>query len=123
MIMLRKPEIEVVAVDFDGTIATSGYYPTPGDLIPEAREVMLEFYKQGGRIIIWTCRIGHDLTLALKFLQDYDIPFDAVNSNLEYRIRRWNGMDGRKVGADLYLDDKTPGFSWKKARKAMFYTK
>lgn len=104
----------VIAVDFDGTIVESKY-PDIGPIIPRAAEVMDKYTAAGGQIIIWTCRTDGDLEKAVRFLIDNDIPFDAVNKHLQWQIDDFHKAfphvhpDGRKLAADMYIDDKNPG--------------
>lgn len=67
----------------------------------------------GHTIIIWTCREGERLLEAVNWLLAHDIPFDYVNQNDPDRTARYNN-DSRKVGADVYIDDKSAGrWSWR----------
>ena len=97
----------VIAVDFDGTIVNNEY-PQIGELIPAAKKTLTKFKDNGGYIIIWTCRTGKLLREAVEFLRYEGIPFDTINENIPHRIKEY-GTDPRKVGADLYIDDKSPG--------------
>lgn len=105
---------KVVAVDFDGTIVESKY-PAVGPLIPRAKEVMQKYKNAGGQILIWTCRTDSDLDDAVSFLVANDIPFDAVNKHFQWQIDVFHSAfphccpDGRKLAADMYIDDKNPG--------------
>ena len=101
----------VIAVDFDGTIVTENY-PEVGTLIPAAKQTLKRFKEKGGYIVVWTCREGKTLKDSIEFLNDWNIPYDAVNENLPHRIKQY-GNDPRKIGADLYIDDRTPnGVDW-----------
>jgi hydroxymethylpyrimidine pyrophosphatase-like HAD family hydrolase len=103
----------VIAVDFDKTIAESNY-PHCGTVIPKAGEVLRKYHSAGGQIIIWTCRTSGDLDNAVRFLIDNNVPFDAVNEHLPWQIEEFHKLfphvnpDGRKLSADLYIDDKDP---------------
>jgi hypothetical protein len=97
---------EVIAVDFDGTIVQE-QWPNIGPLIHECVEVLQKYSKRGGKIILWTCREDRALRDAVKFCIDNQIPIDYVNMNPPERTERF-GIDSRKIGADLYIDDKTP---------------
>lgn len=102
---------EVIAVDFDGTIVTDNY-PQLGELMPAAKETLTKFKENGGYIIVWTCRTGKLLRDAIRFLDEQGIPYDTINENIPHRIKEY-GTDPRKVGADMYIDDKSPsGVDW-----------
>lgn len=94
----------VIAIDFDGTIVTDKY-PDIGYLKRNAKEVINELYDQGHDIIINSCRQGKEEREMVEFLIDNEIKFTAVNENLSYRIEEY-GNDCRKIGADVYIDDK-----------------
>ena len=100
-------EYNVIAVDFDGTICTENF-PEIGQLIVAAKRTLKRFKAKGGHIIIWTCRSGQDLQEAIDFLHEYHVPYDTINENLPYRIKQYKA-DPRKVGADMYIDDRNPG--------------
>jgi ribonucleotide monophosphatase NagD (HAD superfamily) len=107
----NKPrEYNVIAVDFDGTLCEDRF-PEIG----EPKPVVIEFVKrhaaQGTKIILHTCRENTErrqlLYEAVDFCAAHEIPLYAVNENsvsaypLPYGTR-----PGRKVFADLYIDDK-----------------
>ena len=74
------PKYEFVAVDFDGTLCTNAF--------PE---------------------IGEPLDEAVAFCKAQEIPIHAVNENPWNPYAATIGLkpsDGRKVYADLYIDDK-----------------
>ncbi|MDD4469472.1 MAG: hypothetical protein PHR29_06000, partial [Acholeplasmataceae bacterium] len=48
---------------------------------------------------------GREECEMVEFLLDNEIKFDEVNQNLCYRIEEY-GNDCRKIGADVYIDDK-----------------
>jgi hypothetical protein len=94
----------VLAIDFDGTIA-SERYPAIGHLKRHARECINRLVDDGHRIIINSCRAGHDEDRMRWFLDDHGILYHAVNCNLPDRIALYQN-NCRKIGADLYIDDK-----------------
>ena len=96
----------VVAVDFDGTIAISNF-PKIIAPIPYAFDVLKVLMNDPyTTLILWTCREGELLQQALDFCELYGIKFDYVNENDEERTKYY-GNDSRKIGADLYIDDKS----------------
>ena len=58
----------------------------------------------------WTCRCGNQLEEAVEWCRKWELEFDAVNENLPEIIERY-GSDGRKIYADVYIDDKSC-FPW-----------
>ena len=56
-------------------------------------------------IRLYTCRENWDLGIALKWCYEHGLVFDAVNENLPERVEL-HGNDCRKIGADMYIDDK-----------------
>lgn len=101
-----KREKMVVAVDFDNTICYTTKYPNIDKPIPHAFDVLKVLMNDPYTILIlWTCREGEYLQQALDFCELYGITFDYVNENDKERTEYY-GNDSRKIGADLYIDDK-----------------
>lgn len=94
----------VLAIDFDGTIATISF-PDVGALIKDADVFIRKLYEEGHYIIINTCRSGKQEGLAEDFLNAHDIPYHYINSNLPELIVKYS-QDCRKISADIYIDDK-----------------
>jgi hypothetical protein len=94
----------VLAIDFDGTIATLSF-PEVGILRYGADTVIRKLYNEGHYIIINTCRSGKMEGLAEDFLKEHDIPYHYINSNLPVLILQFK-QDCRKISADYYIDDK-----------------
>lgn len=95
---------EVVAVDFDGTLCENEW-PNIGRPKHEIINWIKRLKSEGHKIILWTCREGEALDVAVKWCEHYGLYFDAVNDNLEEHKNLFGG-DSRKVMADLYIDDK-----------------
>lgn len=93
----------VIAVDFDDTIAKTEY-PKIIDPIPETIKFLREAKENGAEIILNTCREGKELQEALNWCKENNVPIDRANENSPTRIKILG--DCRKIGADLYLDDK-----------------
>lgn len=96
---------KVIAVDFDNTIAKTEY-PKIIEPIPETIKLIRKAKENGATIILWTCREGSVLDDATKWCKENNVPIDLVNENLPERNAFW-GNDSRKIGADLYIDDKS----------------
>ena len=111
--------IEVIAVDFDGTLVENKY-PKVGKLIDKAKAVVNRFALSGGKVIIWTCREGSSKLEAIEFLRRNGVMFHAVNDNIPERVRKF-GNNCRKVGADMYIDDRANGgLDWDKVEEVLF---
>jgi hydroxymethylpyrimidine pyrophosphatase-like HAD family hydrolase len=94
--------MKIIAVDFDGTIAKTRY-PHIVELIPEAHYIA-KWRRMGHKVVLWTCRMGEPLELAVKFCQEQGIQFDGINENVGNKYTD----DPRKISADIYIDDKCP---------------
>ena len=94
----------VFGVDFDGTLSF-GQWPGCGP----ANDGLINFLKRrkesGDKLILWTCREGDDLEMAVKWCQEQGICFDAINDNLPEIIEKY-GCNSRKISCDFYIDDK-----------------
>jgi len=96
----------VFAIDFDGQIVEEGW-PGVGEVKPNAVDVIKWFKQKGVYIIIWTCRERQvDVDAAKRALGAAGIPYDKFNENCPELTAKFNA-DSRKIGADLYIDDKT----------------
>jgi len=94
-----------VAVDFDNTLFITEY-PRIIKPIQSVINYCLELKKNDWDITLWTCRDGQDLENAIKACKEIGLEFDYVNENQPSRILAF-GNDCRKIGADLYIDDKS----------------
>lgn len=94
----------IFAVDFDGTLSF-GQWPGVGP----PNEALINFLKErkniGDRLILWTCREGQELKVAIDFCEECGLKFDAVNDNLPEIIEKY-GVNSRKVSCDYYIDDR-----------------
>jgi hypothetical protein len=97
----------IIAIDFDGTIAHS-CWPNVGTLIPGAKEYINRLYADGHYIIIWTCRAGEPLIKAINYLLAAGVKFHRINDD-EPGVYAQYGGGGRKLYADVYIDDKQVG--------------
>lgn len=94
---------KIIAVDFDGTIVEDNF-PHIGKIKREVLNKIKKWKAEGHTIIIWTCRTGEFLDKAKKFLDKYNIPYDAINENCNNPFG--DKQNPRKVYAHIYLDDK-----------------
>jgi hypothetical protein len=95
-----------IAVDFDGTIVEHEY-PEIGKEKLFAFLTLKELNKRGARLILWTFRTGKELDEAVEFCRKNGVEFYAVNRNYPEEIM--NESVGRKIDADIYIDDKNIG--------------
>jgi hypothetical protein len=97
----------IIAIDFDGTITTARDYGGKLKLRAGFDKFIKRLYKDGHRLILWTCRQNEALDKAKKFLSEKEILdcFETINDNLPDRIEFW-GSSSRKIEADLYIDDR-----------------
>lgn len=93
----------IIAVDFDGTLCTN-QYPQIGAPNKKLFQILINKQKAGDVIILNTCRHGVLLEQAINFCNTNKLNFDYVNCNTEAGIEKYG--DCRKIGADVYIDDK-----------------
>jgi hypothetical protein len=108
-----------IAVDFDGTIVEH-QYPEIGKEKLFAFRTLKELEKMGARLILWTFRTGKELDDAVEFCRKNGIEFYAVNKNYPEEIM--DDTVGRKIDADIYIDDKNVGGfpGWSEIWQIMF---
>ena len=94
----------VIAVDFDGTLFENEY-PKIGKPKLDVIKWCIKQKEAGHKLTLWTCREDEMLLQANTACASYGLIFDHINSNDPNRMKLWNN-DCRKIGADIYLDDK-----------------
>ena len=104
--------INIVAVDFDDTLSNAHFDKDVKlctyDFNLTAINILKEFQARGGKVILWTCRDGEHVDHALKALQKR-VKFrpDYVNNNTKEIMEAFGDeKSGKKVYADLYIDDR-----------------
>lgn len=114
----------IVAVDFDNTIAYTNW-PEIIEEVPGAIVALNRLQQQGHIVVLWTCREDRYLRHCLDWLEERNFTPDFVNSNTTENLQEWE-FDCRKVGADVYIDDRSFGcrICWKSIMTAFdnFYT-
>ena len=95
---------KVIAVDFDGTLSF-GQWPEVGPPNDKLVRFLQDRQGLGDKLILWTCRVGKELTMAVEWCKQQGLTFDAVNDNLPEVIDLY-GSNSRKVSCDYYIDDK-----------------
>lgn len=100
----RDPKI--AAIDFDNTLfeRSEEGYPEIGAPIEKNIDYVKEMQAKGWKTILWTCRDGEALEMALEACNNEDLFFDKVNDNL---YEEDNNVLSRKIYASIYIDDKT----------------
>ena len=96
----------IIAVDFDGTIVEHEY-PRIGKEKPFAFYTLKKLQAEGHQLILWTSRQGSALDEAVEFCRRNGLEFYAVNKN--YPEETWDESVGRKIVADIYIDDRNLG--------------
>ena len=106
----------IIAIDYDGTLFT-GSHPDRGDPRLNVINKVKEFKKTGScEVILWTCRDSGSLQEAIDRCKEQGILFDAINSNapaqvqyMRKELERGDVFATRKIFADIYVDDRSPG--------------
>lgn len=102
---------KTIAVDFDGTLCENKF-PDIGAPKPLVIEYIKRQQAQGAHIILHTCRENGTkralLDEAIRFCAEQGIELYAINDNpgSKFPEEYGTGFDGRKVFADIYIDDK-----------------
>ena len=104
-----KRDYQIIAVDFDGTLSL-GKWPDVGP----ANEKLIQYLQQqrlkGNKLILWTCRAGKNLEAAIRWCENQNLKFDAVNDNLP-EVIAYYGSNSRKISCDYYFDDRAIGLN------------
>lgn len=100
------PEPMIIAVDFDGTCVTEKY-PEIGDEMPGCVATLKALVERGHKLVLWTCRERGKLANAVLWFEDREIPLVGINETPVSEDFRPTG--GRKVFANIYIDDKAFG--------------
>lgn len=104
--MANRQRRVIVAIDFDNTITSGETFPEIAPIRDGAKRVINNLAtKYECCILIFTCREEGPAGMAAQFLRDEGVIFMHFNENCHRRIEFWN-CDSRKLGADLYIDDK-----------------
>lgn len=112
-----KAPMPIIAIDFDDTISIGDDYPNCSVIRPWAKTVINFMHALGIKIVIWTSRdvaynqeekqMYDHLTPMLKFLENQDVKYDAINKSVQFSPYAYNG---RKIYAHMYVDDR--GYGW-----------
>lgn len=102
---------KVIAIDFDGCLVENRW-PDIGAPNMAVVNAAIREQQNGAALILWTCRCGELLDMAVKFCAELGLTFDAVNANLPESVAAY-GIDCRKVNADEYWDDRAVIAGWR----------
>ena len=97
---------KIIAIDFDGTIVEDAY-PEIGKPQLFAFETLKRLQNDGHRLILWTYRCGRKLDEAVAFCKENGVEFYAVNNS--FPNENFQGKESRKIGADIFIDDRNIG--------------
>lgn len=101
-----KPDYKIYAVDFDQTLAF-GKWPLAEEPNLKLISQLINLQADGDKIILWTCRTGEPLKIAIDLCKHYGLEFDAINENLSEVLEMYENVDSRKITAYYYIDDKS----------------
>jgi len=101
--------MKIICCDFDNCLSLHGEFPNTGEPNAKLFEYLIKRQSEGDCIILWTCRCGEALQMAVEFCNRNGLVPDLVNENHPEMIKKY-GNDCRKVFSHLYIDDcaKTP---------------
>lgn len=99
---MRHEDVKIIAVDFDGTLVEHKF-PEIGTDLPLAIKTVIDLQRRGKRIILWTCRTGNYLELALRFLYSKGVIPNAVNTHVD--LSSCTLLRGPKPYYDMCIDD------------------
>jgi hypothetical protein len=93
----------IINIDFDGTVVTH-QYPLIGEDIG-AQKILKALTDNGHQLILFTMRSGKQLTDAVNWFKENDIPLYGIQTNPSQKI--WTTSP--KSLADLMIDDSALG--------------
>lgn len=116
---VQSYKYNVIAVDFDGTLAFKSW-PLTYSSMPNKTLIkwLLKRKEMGDTIILWTCRENFGgkwfedrpyLNEALQFCTRNGFIVETVNKNYDEEDGE-RELYGRKIFADFYIDDKSIPF-------------
>ena len=69
---MEKKRAPILAVDFDGTLCESAY-PDIGKPYQETIDEVIQYKKDGWKLILWTCRCGKRLEEAVRWCEEHGL--------------------------------------------------
>lgn len=99
----------IYAVDFDGTLCQAKF-PDIGAPNWKLIEYLIVRRIKGDKVILWTNRVGDRLKEAIRWCNDKNLYFDAVNENIPEIMELYKDiLNGEppspKITADVFIDD------------------
>ena len=91
--ILKNPANKLIAIDLDGTLCTGKFWVAEPEPLKDRIEFVNNLYKKGAHIIIWTARNKIHFIKTFDWLEKYNVMYHGIAM-------------GKKIGADLYIDDK-----------------
>ncbi len=92
--ILKNPNDKLIAVDMDGVLCKGEFW---GDDEPAPQQDVIDYfnglYKKGAHIIIYTARNPKWYALTQTWLDKYGVMYHGIAMM-------------KKIGADIYIDDK-----------------
>ncbi|MCR5602374.1 MAG: hypothetical protein K6G27_01570 [Lachnospiraceae bacterium] len=82
-----------------------GTWPDVGEPNVPLIKQLKDLKNRGNKLILWTCRAGEALDLAVSWCRDQELEFDAINDNLPEIVELY-GNNSRKITCDYYIDDR-----------------
>lgn len=92
-----------IAVDVDGTCFKWAKFPELGDPVPYAMETLRILQDAGHELLMWTCRDGDSLQVAVDEFAKHGVTFAYHNVHPEQKHL------SNKLDADVFIDDKALG--------------
>lgn len=101
----------IIAVDFDDTLAKAGEkYPEIGEptYLLSILVVYRRILKEHLQLILWTCRAGEALQMAIDYCKEWGLEFDAINEDVPATLK-WKSKTPKPF-AHIYIDDRNLPF-------------
>lgn len=92
----------IYAVDYDGTLVEETDSER-GEINFSLVNALIKIRNDGNQVILWSCREGKRLEIAVKRMKEAGLEFDAINDNVK-NIKKW-GLNPRKIFAHYYIDN------------------
>lgn len=98
----------IIAVDFDDTLAKAGEkYPEVGEPTYLLNTLIRyrKRFKEHLQLILWTCRAGEALQMAIDYCKERGLEFDAINEDVPATLK-WKPKTPKPF-AHIYIDDRS----------------
>lgn len=88
----------IIAYDFDNTVFD---YHNEGHKYDDVVNLLKECKEFGAYLVVFTAKANEDFPEMISYLKENDIPFDAINQNLDFVP-----FTGGKIYYNILLDDR-----------------